>query len=36
MIVDGMTITSTATRGPNSSVNSPESSAPPVAPMKKM
>ena len=36
MIVDGTTITSTAVRGPNSSVSSAESSAPPVAPMKKM
>ncbi len=36
MIVDGMTMTRTAVRGPNSSVSSPESNAPPVAPMKKM
>ena len=36
MIVDGITMTSTAVRGPNSSVSNPESRAPPVAPMKKM
>ena len=36
MIVDGTTIASTAARGPNASESSAESSAPPVAPMKKM
>ena len=36
MMVDGTMITITAVRGPNSSVSRPESSAPPVAPMKKM
>ena len=36
MIVDGTTMASTATRGPNSSDSSAESNAPPVAPMKKM
>ena len=36
MSVDGTTSTMTAVRGPNASVSNAASSAPPVAPMKKM